>query len=115
MQVRPPLAILALLAAFAGGVAMSHLIEREARAQSGPQGASVIVPTDGLTFRAVDGRIVARLSYDAHGGAFEVYDGRERPAGALRSGPAAEAPRPASVAPASTVATVASPDVDLGY
>jgi hypothetical protein len=113
MQVRPPFAILALFAAFAGGVAMAHLVEREASAQSGPQAASVIVPADGLAFRAIDGRIVARLSYDAHGGAFEVYDGRERPAGALR--PVAEAPRPASATPAPTVATVASPDVDLGY
>ncbi len=113
MQVRPPFAILALFAAFAGGIATSHLIEREASAQPGPQSASVYVPAEGLTFRAVDGRVVARLSYDAHGGAFEVYDSRERPAGALR--PVAEAPRPASAAPASTVATVTSPDVDLGY
>jgi hypothetical protein len=115
MQVRLPFAILALFAACAGGVATSHLIEREARAQPGPQAASVIVPADGLTFRAVDGRVVARLSYDARGGAFEVFDSRERPAGALRPGLVAEAPRPSATVPASTAATTTSPDVDLGY
>lgn len=115
MQVRLGFAIVALFAAFAGGVAASHLVERDARAQSGPQSASVYVPAEGLTFRAVDGRVVARLSYDARGGAFEVYDSRERPAGALRSGLVAEAPRPAAAVPAPTAATAASPDVDLGY
>ena len=115
MQVRLPFAILALVAAFGGGVASSRLIEREARAQSVTQQASVYVPAEGLAFRAVDGRIVARLSYDARGGAFEVYDGHERPAAALRSGLVTPAPSSASTLPAATVATAVTPDLDLGY
>ena len=71
------------------------------------------VPIEGLAFRGVDGRVVARLSYDARGGAFEVYDAHERPAAALRSGLVTEAPR--STLPAATVATVTTPDLDLGY
>jgi hypothetical protein len=115
MQVRLPFAILALFAAFGGGVASSHLIEREARAQSALHAASVYVPAEGLAFRALDGHIVARLSYDARGGAFEVYDSRERAAGALRASPVAEAPHVAPL-PAAAFATDASPtDVDLGY
>jgi hypothetical protein len=115
MQVRLPLAILALVAAFGGGVASSRLIEGEARAQAAPQQASVYLPAEGLAFRSADGHIVARLSYDARGGAFEVYDGHERPAAALRSGLVTEAPRSSSTLPAATVATVATPDIDLGY
>jgi hypothetical protein len=121
MQVRLPFAIVALFAAFGGGAASSHLIEREARAQSA-QMAAVYVPAEGLAFRALDGHIVARLSYDGRGGAFEVFDSRERPAGALRPGLAADAPRASAglpALPAATVATVATvvspPDLDLGY
>ncbi len=118
MQVRLPFAIVALFAAFGGGAASSHLIEREARAQSAHT-AAVYVPAEGLAFRALDGHIVARLSYDGRGGVFEVYDNHERPAGSLRPGLAAEAPRASGALPAlpaSTVATVISPmDVDLGY
>jgi hypothetical protein len=115
MQVRLPFAIVALVAAFGGGVASSHLLERDARAQSALHAASVYVPAEGLAFRALDGRIVARLSYDARGGSFEVYDNRERSAGALRAGLVAEAPHGATV-PATTTATDATPaEVDLGY
>jgi hypothetical protein len=119
MQVRVPFAILALSAAFGVGAASSHLTERDARAQSALQTASVYVPAEGLAFRALDGHIVARLSYDARGGAFEVYDSREHPSAALRPGPVADTPRvpaapPAASAPA--VATVAPLSiVDLGY
>ena len=84
MQVRLPFAILALSTAFAGGIATSHLIEREARAQAGGASASVYVPAEGLAFRAADGRVIARVSYDSRGGAFEVFDNRERVAVAMR-------------------------------
>jgi hypothetical protein len=115
MQVRLPFAVLALALAFGGGLASSRLIEREARAQSGTPQASVYVPVEGLAFRGVDGRIVARLSYDARGGAFEVYDGHERPAAALRSGLVTTGASSAPTPPAATVATVGTPDLDLGY
>jgi hypothetical protein len=111
MQVRLSLAILSLVTAFAVGAASSRLMERDAQAQSGAQAASVYVPAEGLAFRAIDGRVVARLSYDARGGAFEVYDSRERPSASLRAGPLAEALRvPAVAAP-----TTGSQDLDLGY
>ena len=74
MRVRPPLAILAVLVAtFAGGMASPRWTEREAIARQ-PQTATMYVPPDGLLFRAPDGRAIARLSYDAHGGVFEVID-----------------------------------------
>ncbi len=114
MQVRLPFVILTVVAAFAGGVGTSHLLEREARAQSGAQPASVYVPAEGLAFRGVDGRIIARLSYDGHGGAFEVYDNRERPAGALRPGVVPEPPHPVSLFPAPAANTPPA-FVDLGY
>ncbi len=121
MHVRLPFAILALAVAFAGGIGTSHLIEREARAQSA-QSASVYVPSEGLAFRGVDGRLIARLSYDSRGGAFEVYDNHERPAGALRPAVASEPPRTSSalpVLPASgfppPAATTPPAFVDLGY
>ena len=116
MQVRLPFAIVALCAAFGVGAASSHLVERDARAQSALQTASVYVPADGLAFRALDGHVVARLSYDARGGSFEVYDNREHPAAALRAGQVADATHPPAIVPAATIATVApSPIVDLGY
>jgi len=45
---------------------------REAHAQA--FSSTIQVPRDGLTFRATDGRAIARLSYDARGGIFEVLD-----------------------------------------
>jgi hypothetical protein len=121
MQVRLPFAILALVAAFGGGLGSSHLIERDARAQSSfqmPQTAAVYVPPEGLAFRALDGRVIARLSYDAHGGSFEVYDHHEHPAAALRAGFVADAPRTPATLPVATVSLPSSlpSDVpDLGY
>lgn len=112
MQVRLPLALLALLAAFGGGAALSHLTERDARAQTA-HAATVYLPAEGLTFRSLDGHLVARLWSDARGGAFEVYDNHERPAGALRAGLVADAPRAGAALPVATVAT--PPDIDLGY
>jgi hypothetical protein len=63
------------LAAFAAGVASgTWLTPREAHAQSFT--SSIQVPPDGLTFRSTEGRPIARLSYDARGGVFEVLDYR---------------------------------------
>jgi hypothetical protein len=114
MHVRLPFAFLALGAAFGAGLLSSRLVEHEARAQSRQQTAAVFVPAEGLAFRALDGRVIARLSYDGHGGDFEVYDQHERPSVALRPGFAAETSRPAAAAP---VFTVSGPTdtPDLGY
>ena len=81
----PPLALAALAATFAAGVAASQLWVREARAQTTPFAATIYVPSDGLAFRTFDGRVVARLSHDAHGGVFELYDEREQPVTRVRA------------------------------
>jgi hypothetical protein len=85
MSYRFPLALLAVLAAFAGGFASSQVFERRAQAQSAPFASSVYVPADGLAFRTFDGRIIARLSYGHRGGVFDLYDGDERPSTSLRA------------------------------
>ncbi len=82
----PRIPLLALVAAASFGLGMAaHRIEGSARAQSAPFASTVYVPSDGLAFRAFDGRIVARLSYDRRGGVFEVYDGDERPSAGVRA------------------------------
>jgi hypothetical protein len=74
-RVVPALAALAL--AFGMGVASQHLGVREAHAQPAPaMAATVYVPGDGLMFKTADGRPLARLSRDASGGVFELYDDR---------------------------------------
>lgn len=117
MQVRVPIAVLALTVAFAAGLASSRLggVEREARAQQA--GAAVYVPPEGLSFRSPDGRLIARLAYDTRGGIFEVYDRRERPSGSLRAGFIADAPaRPAMLPGTTTPAPLPTTDTpDLGY
>jgi hypothetical protein len=84
MPSRLLLAVLTLLGAFAAGFLSSRLFERNARAQSAPSVSTFFVPSDGLIFRAFDGRMVARLSYDTSGGIFDVYDSHERPSASLR-------------------------------
>jgi hypothetical protein len=85
MPSRIPLAVLTLLGAFAGGIVSSQLLEGRAHALTLPLASTEYVPSDGLAFRTFDGRIVARLSYNARGGVFDVYDGQERPAISLRA------------------------------
>lgn len=70
---RAIVASLALAASFGAGVASQHLSAREAHAQAGVP-ASITVPPEGLVFRSPDGRPLARLSRDAHGGVFELFD-----------------------------------------
>jgi hypothetical protein len=114
MHVRSPFAILALAVAFGGGLASSRLLEREASAQSPQQTAAVYVPAEGLAFRALDGRVVARLSYDGHGGHFQLYDQHERPSVALRPGFADDStPAPAPIPVAIPLGPAGGPD--LGY
>lgn len=75
MSIRPPTAlslVAALAVAFAAGVLASQLGVRDARAQAAPLAATIYVPSDGLAFRTFEGRVVARLSYDAHGAVFDL-------------------------------------------
>src|ERR1700722_9707086 len=111
MSVRLPIAITALVgtfAAFSAGVAASQLWEHEAHAQALPFAATIYVPSDGLAFRTFDGRVVARLSHDAHGGMFELFDEHEQAAGRVRADSFVRAP-------SSPVATSRSRDPDLGF
>jgi hypothetical protein len=113
MSVRLPIAITALVAtfaAFSAGVAASQLWEHEAHAQTNPFAATIYVPSDGLAFRTFDGRVVARLSHDAHGGVFELYDEREQPVTRVRAESFARAPLPSPNAPRRP-----NGDPDLGF
>jgi hypothetical protein len=85
MSSRYPHVVLTLLVAFAGGFVSSRLLERSAHALTAPGASTAYVPSDGLAFRTFDGRIVARLSYNARGGIFDVYDGQEHPAISVRA------------------------------
>jgi hypothetical protein len=85
MPSRIPLAVLTLLGAFAGGIVSSQLLEGRAHALTLPLASTEYVPSDGLAFRTFDGRIVARLSYNARGGVFDVYDAQEHPAISVRA------------------------------
>jgi hypothetical protein len=76
----------AIIAAFACGLLSSRFPVREAHAQSSYLASTVYVPSDGLAFRAFDGRVVAKLSYDTHGGVFEIYDEHEHLAASVRGG-----------------------------
>ncbi len=69
-------AVLALAAAFAAGAISQRFGTREAHAQAGVP-ATITVPPEGLVFRSPDGRPLARLSRDARGGVFELYDDRQ--------------------------------------
>jgi hypothetical protein len=84
---RPAVVVMAAVCAFAGGLVSSRVFERSARAQQAPLASTIYVPSDGLAFRTFDGHVVARLSYDDHGGVLELYDEHERPASRFRGNP----------------------------
>lgn len=96
-------ALAALAVAFALGVASQHLAVREARAQTLPAlTATFYVPGDGLMFKTLDGRPLARLSRDASGGVFELYDDRGQVAQRVSAGSVAAtwtAPTPKELHP----------------
>jgi hypothetical protein len=75
---RPTFAVLLGLAGLAAGFVMHSVWPRDARAQAGPSTASIYVPSDGLVFRGLDDRPLARLSRGPNGGMLELYDDRER-------------------------------------
>jgi hypothetical protein len=66
--------LVCLVAGFAGGFAVHPMFAREARADSRASTPTIYVPADGLVFRSPDGKPIARVSRDAHGGTFELYD-----------------------------------------
>ncbi len=117
MRLRLPFVLVAVAAAFAAGLGSSYWV-RDAHAQAAPFAASVYVPSDGLAFRTFDGRVVARLSYDPHGGVFEVYDEHEQPAARIRGdalGHGAAAARPSQGSPVEGAHAPAASGSDLGF
>ncbi len=115
MSVRLPTSLVvttALAATFAAGIAASQMWVHDAHAQTNPFAATIYVPSDGLAFRTFDGRVVARLSHDAHGGVFELCDEREQPVTRVRAESFARVP--GSVA---SPVTTRRPngDPDLGF
>jgi hypothetical protein len=68
------LAVPVALVAFFAGAGASGI----SQAQSNPLASTIYVPADGLVFRTFDGRVIAKLSHDARGGALEVFDDHER-------------------------------------
>jgi hypothetical protein len=67
---------LALGATFFAGAAWQRFGVRDAQAQAVGTTSNVYVPSDGLVFRALDGKPIARISRGPHGGVFELYDDR---------------------------------------
>ena len=113
MRLSLPLTVPVILSAFACGLLVSRASPREAHAQSNALASTIYVPSDGLAFRTFDGHVIAKLSYDSHGGILEVFDEHERTATALRAD-ALGATR-ASVTPASAPASTGGGRPDLGF
>ena len=78
---RPLVLVLTACVAFVSGVAYEHF-GHDAQAQAGGP-TTLYVPPGGLVFRSVDGAPLARISKDARGGVFEVYDERHEVASRL--------------------------------
>ena len=75
------------LTAALGGALVSHAVwTREAQAQSATSISTIYVPADGVVFRSFDGRPIARLSRDVHGGLLEVYDDHDEATVRVSSG-----------------------------
>jgi hypothetical protein len=84
-------------------------LEGRASAKAAVSSSSTIyVPPGGLAFRSLNGRVFAKLSYDAHGGVLELFDEHEEPSAYV--GGSAMPPQ-LFVAPRGGVGA----PVDLGY
>jgi hypothetical protein len=82
------LASLVTVAGFLGGAASNQIFgEREVRAEDRSAVSTMYVPSHGLVFRGHDGRMIARLSSDASGGVFELFDANEQPGARIHSTP----------------------------
>ncbi len=88
-RARTTLALVAVASFGCGALVATLAAPRVAGAQA--FSSTIQVPRGGLTFRAPDGRAVARVSYDEHGGIFEVLDEHGRAVSTLGAG-AAESP-----------------------
>jgi hypothetical protein len=76
----------AIGAAFLAGAGSAHLWPRDAHAQAIVSLSTIYVPSDGLVFRALDGKPIAKLSRDGHGARFELYDDAQETSARLSRG-----------------------------
>jgi len=60
--------------AFLAGVVSHHLWPRDAHAQAMLSVSTIYVPPDGLVFRSLDGKPIAKLSRTGRGALFELCD-----------------------------------------
>jgi hypothetical protein len=85
LRSRTLLIVLAFGATFVAGAASQRWLLGEARADSVSSTSTIYVPSNGLVFRTLDGKPIARISHDARGGVFELYDEQQQP---MRRAPA---------------------------
>jgi hypothetical protein len=80
------LAAIVAVSGFGGGVVSGRLFAvRDANAQARSPASSINVAASGLLFRGPDGRVIARLSSDAGGGVFELFDAHEQLGARMRA------------------------------
>jgi hypothetical protein len=111
------LAVVGLVVGVVGGFVGARAM-RDAHADERPTTTTIFVGTQGLVFRTVDGRAIARLSSDSGGGVLELLDSQEQPRSRLRAagldmGQGARAPQTTRPPPVSTSSR--QPRVDLGF
>jgi hypothetical protein len=79
------LAAIVAVSGFGGGIVSGRLFAvNEAQAQ-GRLPTSIDVGAGGLVFRGPNGRVIAKLSSDASGGVFELFNANEQPGARLRA------------------------------
>jgi hypothetical protein len=119
MRHRRNVVALAVVAAFGAGLLTSRALEGEARAQRVATDSAVFVPSDGIAFRTLDGRVIARLGYDTKGGFLQLYDEHQRPGASVHgTGLAGARGVTTTIAPAPLpppTAAGAAASLDLGY
>jgi hypothetical protein len=99
------------LAAALGGAVVSHAVwTRDAHAQGTTSITTIYVPADGLVFRSLDGRPIARLSRDVHGGMLEVYDDHDEATVRVSSGTFAPLKSSGMASPSSRIFTLDDED-----
>jgi hypothetical protein len=77
-----------MLSALMLGAVIGHWTwPRDARAQPAASVSTVYVPPEGMVFRTLDGHPIARMTRDANGAVFELYDGDDQPMTRLGANP----------------------------
>jgi hypothetical protein len=80
------LAAIVAVSGFGGGLVSGRVFAvPEAHAQGAWTTTSINVGGAGLVFRGPDGRVIAKLSSDASGGVFELFNAHEQPGARMRA------------------------------